>query len=83
LDNLVIYIESLVFAADQPITRSDVKYALENCFVTEISPEDIDTAVEQLIEKYSEDSFAIEVNEIGGGLQFMTKPAYHHVIAAI
>ncbi len=82
LDNLVIYIESLIFAADQPITRNDVRYALENCFETQISPEEIDTAVEQLIEKYSAETFAMEVNEIGGGLQFMTKPAFHHVIGS-
>jgi len=82
LDNLVTYIESLVFAADQPIERKDVRYALENCFETQISPEEIDNAVEQLIDKYSAETYAIEVNEIGGGLQFMTKPAFHHVIGS-
>ena len=82
MDNLVIYIESLVFAADHPITRNDVRYALENCFETQISPEEIDTAVEQLIEKYNAETFAMEVSEIGGGLQFMTKPAFHHVIGS-
>lgn len=82
MDNLVIYIESLIFAADQPITRSDVRYALENCFETQISPEEVDTAIEQLIDKYNADTFAMEVNEIGGGLQFMTKPAFHHVIGS-
>jgi segregation and condensation protein B len=82
LDNLVIYIESLIFAADQPITRNDVRYALENCFETKITPEEIDSAIEQLIEKYSAETFAIEVNEIGGGLQFMTKPAFHHVVGS-
>jgi len=82
LDNLVVYIESLVFAADHPITRNDVRYALENCFETQISPEEIDSAVDHLIDKYGTDDFAIEVNEIGGGLQFMTKPAFHHVIGS-
>jgi len=82
LDNLVIYIESLIFAADQPITRQDLRYALENCFETQISPEEVEMAVDQLIEKYSTEEFAIEVNEIGGGLQFMTKPAFHHVIGS-
>ena len=82
MDNLVIYIESLVFAATQPISRNDVRYALENCFDTTLSPEEIDTAVEALIQKYASDDFAIEVNEIAGGLQFLTKPAYHHVIGS-
>ncbi len=82
MDNLTTYIESLVFASDQPISREDVRYALENCFETSLSPEDIDQAVDALKEKYQDESFSIEVTEIAGGLQFMTKPSYHHVIGS-
>lgn len=82
MDNLTTYIESLVFASDQPISRDDVRYALENCFDTSLAPEDIDIAVEALKEKYQDDGFSIEVSEIAGGLQFMTKPSYHHVIGS-
>ena len=82
MDNLVIYIESLVFASDSPITREEIRYALENCFDTQITPEAVDDAVEGLKEKFNDDQFAIEVNEIAGGLQFLTKPAYHHVIGS-
>ncbi len=80
MDNLVLYLESLIFAAPQPVTRKDLRYTLENCFETKISEEDIESALSVLQEKYSADAFAIEVVEIGGGFQFMTKPAFHHVI---
>ena len=82
MDNLVTYIESLVFAADQPITREEVRYALENAFDTKLTPEEIDTGIEQLKEKYDSGDFAMEVSEIAGGLQFFTKPAFHHVIGS-
>jgi len=82
LDNLALYIESLVFATDQPIDRNEVRVALENCFDATIPPEEIDAAVDELKEKYTSDSFAIEVVEIAGGLQFLTKPAFHHVVGS-
>ncbi len=82
MDNLVTYIESLAFASDSPITREEIRYALENCFDTTLSPEMIDEGVDSLKEKFADEKFAIEVNEIAGGLQFLTKPAYHHVIGS-
>lgn len=82
MDNLVTYIESLVFASDTPITREEIRYALENCFDTQLAPDLINEGVDALKSKYAEEQFAIEVNEIAGGLQFMTKPSYHHVIGS-
>ena len=82
MENLPTYIESLIFAADQPITRDEVRYALENCFDTTFTQEVVDVAVEDLKDKYQNAQFSIEVTEIAGGLQFMTKPAYHHVVGS-
>ncbi len=80
MDKLVLYIESLVFAAAMPINRKDIRYALENSFEVKIPEEDIDQALEELRLKYQSDDYAIEVVEIAEGFQFLTKPAYHHVI---
>lgn len=82
MDNLALYIESLIFATDQPIDRNELRVALENCFDTQIPVEEVDAAVEQVIEKFSDDNFAIEVVEIAGGLQFLSKPAFHHAIGS-
>lgn len=80
MDKLILYIESLVFAAPMPINRKDLRYALENTFEVKIPEEDIERALEELQQKYQSDSFAIEVVEIAEGFQFLTKPAFHHVI---
>ncbi|HLF65032.1 MAG TPA: SMC-Scp complex subunit ScpB [Saprospiraceae bacterium] len=80
MDKLVLYIESLVFAAPMPINRKDIRYALENTFEVKIPEEDIERALEELQQKYQSDTFAVEVVEIAEGFQFLTKPAFHHVI---
>lgn len=82
MDKLVLYIESLVFAAQQPVNRKDIRYALENAFETKIPADEIDRALAELQDKYMSDNFAIEVVEIAEGFQFLTKPAFHHVIGA-
>lgn len=82
MEKLALYIESLVFAAPLPINRKDIRYALENSFEVKIPEEDIDLALEELREKYASDNSAIEIVEIAEGFQFLTKPAYHHVIGS-
>lgn len=82
MDKLALYIESLVFAAPQPVNRKDIRYALENAFEVRIPEEDIEQALHDLVTKYQSDVFSIEVVEIAEGFQFLTKPAFHHVIGA-
>ena len=80
MDNLAIYIEALIFASDQAITRKEIKYALENSFDTRIPAKDIESALAHLQERYHSDDFGIDIAEMSGGFQFLTKPAHHHVI---
>ena len=82
MDNLSTYIESIVFANETPVSRDEVRVALENCFDTKIDKEVFNEAVEALMEKYQADHFSVEVVEIAGGLQFLTKPSYHHVVGS-
>lgn len=45
-------------------------------FESEIPKEDILDAVVSLQEKYSNEEFSFALDQIGGGYQFLTKPAY-------
>ena len=45
-------------------------------FEVEVADKDIKQAIEELTEKYSNDGFSFEIVHVGGGYQFMTKPAY-------
>lgn len=45
-------------------------------FEAEVPKKDIEGAIEKLIEKYQDDTFSFQIEHIGDGYQFMTKPAY-------
>lgn len=81
MENIGPYIESLVFASAKPISFKDIEQCLSSYFDTKIPKEVIGEALEQLKSKYLSEDFAFELIEIGGGLQFMTKGAFHPVVA--
>lgn len=78
-NKLDTHIESLIFVAQQPVRREDIRYNLENALQVKIDPDDIDAGLARLQEKYWDDNFAIEIVEVAEGFQFVTKGAYHHV----
>lgn len=78
-NRLDTHIESLIFVAQQPVKREDIRYNLENALQVKIDPKDIEDALERLLSKYWDDNFAIEIVEVAEGFQFVTKGAYHHV----
>ena len=52
-------------------------------FDAEIPDEDIDIALVKLAEKYQHDDFSFSIVSIGGGYQFLTKPAYQSSIGIL
>lgn len=80
MENLALNIESLIFAASNPISFNDIKNTLEAHLDTKIKNEPIEEAIEALIQKYQDERFAIEIVEISNGFTFMSKGAYHSMI---
>ena len=78
-NRLDTHIESLIFVAQQPVKREDIRYNLENALQVKIDSGEIDEALERLQQKYWDDNFAIEIVEVAEGFQFVTKGAYHHI----
>jgi len=64
MEKLSQYIESLIFVSDQPIGFKLIKESLENHFETKMDTESIEAAIDDLIEKYQDERFAIEIVEI-------------------
>lgn len=75
-----LYIESLVFAAEQPLSLKEIKQCLEQLLEAEVPEKDLEEAVERLKTKFGQEEFAFELVEINGGLVFLTKGAYHHAV---
>lgn len=76
MDFLVNHIEALIFCSPKPITIDEMVKVMEEMFEAEIPADDVRQAVDTLIGKFKVDDFAFEIVHIGGGYQFLTKPAY-------
>ena len=80
MEHLTQHIEALVFTTDHAISVKEIKACLEETFDTKVETKDIEAAIVQLQQQYSEGQYAFDLLEISEGFQFMTKPAYHAVI---
>jgi len=81
LDKLALYIESLVFAAESPITVKDIRDSLTESIKLKASVKQVEETVIVLQSKYSSEEFSFELVGISNGYQFMTKSAYHEVVS--
>jgi segregation and condensation protein B len=83
---LIPHIEALIFASDRPVTTLELAELLNNIpgFENEkIKLDQVEAAVEGVSEKYSADFYPFEVKQIGGGWQFLTRPAFHKTVAQL
>ena len=83
MDFLVNHIEALIFCSVEPIKKEEIKSCLIEMFDTTLPDQDIDAALVALQEKYEQDSFSFSITKIGGGYQFLTKPAYQSSIGIL
>ena len=81
MDQLSLHIESLIFAAEKPVAVNDIKSVMCEVMGVEFDQETIELAINEIIKKYENPNFAIEVIEISGGFSFMSKPVYHNTLA--
>ncbi len=82
VEYLAQHIESLIFASDTSISLKEIKDCLEASFEIELPESDLLAAIAALHERYASDAFAFQIEEVSGGYQFMTKPAYHQTVGA-
>ncbi|MFN8253308.1 MAG: SMC-Scp complex subunit ScpB [Ferruginibacter sp.] len=86
LSQIIPHIEALIFASDKPLTHEELVELVNNAlgFIEDrATPEQVETAVEGIKEKYSAEFYAFELRQSGGGWQFLTKPAYYKTVALL
>lgn len=76
-------IEALIFSAEVPLTIKDIQECLSKRFGLFVADTDIQAAVNNLIEKYQNDNFAIEIKGISEGYQFFTKQQYYETVSVL
>src|SRR5947207_4020804 len=86
INNLIPHIESLIFASDKPLTTLEILELVNNAFVfmeEKVSLDQVESAIEGIVEKYNSAFYPFEVRQSSGGWQFLTKKDYHKTIAQL
>lgn len=77
---LQMQIEALIFCSPTPIKIGEIQQCLSELLDAEIPLEDIEQAINQLVQKYDTPDFSFQLCYTGGGYQLLTKPKYQSVI---
>src|ERR1700677_61942 len=86
IGTIIPHIEALIFASERPLTSMEITELVNNAFVfmeEKLTLEQIQTAIDGIVEKYSSEFYPFEVRESGGGWQFLTMQHYHQEIAEL
>jgi segregation and condensation protein B len=86
ITNLIPHIESLIFASDKPLTTLELLELINNAFGfmdEKVNLDQVESAIDGIVEKYNSEFYPFEVRQSGGGWQFLTKKEYHKTIAQL
>src|ERR1043165_2536636 len=86
INNLIPHIESLIFASDKPLTTLEILELANNAFAfmdEKVLLDQVEAAIDGIVEKYNSEFYPFEVRQSGGGWQFLTKKEYHKTIAQL
>lgn len=83
MDFLHRHIEALIFCAPAPLPTEEIIKCLSELFQAEVPLEHVEKAISDLQDKYYAGEFAFAVENLGGGYQFLTKPAYQTSISIL
>jgi segregation and condensation protein B len=86
ISNLIPHIEALIFASDKPLTPAEITELINLAFgfmEDKVVPEQVDAALNGIVEKYQSEFYPFEVRMSGGGWQFLTKKDYHKTVAQL
>src|SRR6185369_13512256 len=77
---------ALLFASDRPLTAIDLTELINSAFgfmEEKATTEQIQTAIDGIVEKYSSEFYPFGLRESGGGWQFLTKKDFHKTVAQL
>ncbi|HZG24552.1 MAG TPA: SMC-Scp complex subunit ScpB [Chitinophagaceae bacterium] len=86
ISNIILHIEALIFASEKPLTSLELTELINNTFgfmEDKITLDQIESAIEGILEKYHAEFYPFEMKQSGGGWQFLTKKEYHKTVAQL
>jgi segregation and condensation protein B len=76
VDFLHRHIEALIFCAPEPLGVDEIVSCLSEMFGAVVPSKDVEAALAELCVNYAKEEFSFALEKLGGGYQFLTKPAY-------
>jgi segregation and condensation protein B len=86
IGSIIPHIEAVIFASDKALTSMEITEIINNAFgfmEDKIVLDQVESALEGIVEKYQREFYPFEVRQSGGGWQFLTKKEYHKTIAQL
>lgn len=86
IGHIIPHIEALIFATDRPLGPTEITELINNAFgfmEDKITQDQVESALEGIVEKYRSEFYPFELRESGGGWQFLTKKEYHKTVAQL
>lgn len=86
LSHIIPHVEALIFASDRPLTTLELTEYVNNAlgFLEDRATMDqVEAAIEGVVEKYASEFYPFEVVQSGGGWQFLSKKEFHKTIAQL
>jgi segregation and condensation protein B len=83
MENIDLYVESLIFASEVPIGADEIKNCVEALIKNTVSKKQIEEIIQSLQIKYSREEFSFEIVNIGNAYQFLTKYEYYDLIGLL
>ena len=80
VEQLMPHVEALIFASERPITQIEITEMVSMAVEETVETDRVSSCVDAIREKYESEYYPFELREIGGGLQFLTKKAYHKTV---
>lgn len=85
LEELMLQSEAIIFAADRPVNEEEIAQAILDSSddIQKENLEKLSSALEAIVDKYENEFYPFEVKLSGGGYQFLSKAAFHPMIAKL
>ncbi|MEN9340131.1 MAG: SMC-Scp complex subunit ScpB [Bacteroidota bacterium] len=85
IEDIMLQCESLIFGSNRPLNAMDIEQILKETSTEEdgVDQEQVNSALEAIVEKYASDFYPFEVKQIGGGYQFLSKKAFYPTLSKL
>lgn len=80
IEQLMPHVEALIFSSERPLTQIEITEIIGQAFEMQVDAARISSCIDAIREKYDEPYYPFQLQETGGGFQFLTKKAYHKTV---